>query len=155
MTEIGEDQKEKYRRQAEVVFKQNSSMMEASLRLNGEYGRWLVTSLLALHTAAIVGLFYKSLVGAPPAYFNAIIWFVLGICFGLATGFVSWLNFSFNFEQYRRWCDYRMLEDGAYWPKDVDPKINVTLYLAIVFGFLTALFFVLGMLHIWCTMQRI
>jgi len=119
---------EEYKRQAQLVYDHMKTMHEFSLKMQSEYGRWLISTLITLHTAAIAGLFYKTLDNHPP-YLSSIWWFVVGIILGLATGFLAWWNFSFAANSYHNAADHRMLNDPTYWPSTMTNQKAVTLTL--------------------------
>jgi hypothetical protein len=115
------DEDEAYKRSAEVVYNQLRHAHEFSLRTLTEYGKWLISSLLFLHGAAIGGLLFKWSGTGPPPYLASLWWFVLGVVFALGAGLSAWWNFTLAAEQYERWADHRMLNDRTYWPT---PKSN-------------------------------
>ena len=107
-----------YRRVAELEFHRLLELHEFSLKMMGDYGRWLISSLLFLHGAAIGGLLFKSGFNGAPPYLNSLWWFVAGIVLAMGAGFAAWLNFSKAAEIYHRWADHRMLTNRAFWPTD-------------------------------------
>jgi hypothetical protein len=149
------DNNSDYRRSAEVVFVQLRQMQEFSLRMMGEYGRWLISSLLFLHVAALGGLLFKAGGTAPPPYLHALWWFVAGIVLAFSAGFSAWWNFSYAAEQYHRWADHRMLTDRNYWPSGEDNSgiITFTKRVALGAGVLSILCLVGGAIHVSCTWQ--
>lgn len=146
------DADDSYRRQAEIVYVQMRQMHEFSLKMLGEYGRWLISSLLFLHGATIGGLLFKaSGTGGPPTYLNALWWFIAGIVFALAAGFSAWWNFTFAAEQYHRWADVRMLSDKTYWPgPSSNCAVEVTKWMAVIAGVLSVGCIVGGAAHVAC-----
>jgi hypothetical protein len=84
------DEDDHYGHAAEIVYVQNRQMHEYSLKMQADYGKWLVSSLLVLHGAAISGLLFKGSAGNPPPFLHAITWFVIGVVLALATGFSAW-----------------------------------------------------------------
>ena len=71
------DDTDHYKRAAEIVYVQNRQMHEFSLKMQAEYGKWLVSSLLFLHRAAIGGLLFKATGASAPVYLLGLWWFVL------------------------------------------------------------------------------
>lgn len=141
-----------YRRAAEIVFVQFQKLNESSLKMQGEYGKWLVSSLLFLHGAAIGGLLFKWSGGSAPPYLYALWWFVFGIVFALATGFSAWGNFTFAADLYNRWADVRMLTNRDHWPQpSTSCAIKATMWIAILTGVLSTICIVGGAAHVACT----
>jgi hypothetical protein len=136
---------EEYKRVAEIEFNRLRDMQEHSMKVQSEYGRWLVSSLLFLHGAAIGGLLFKTGNNGVPPYLSALWWFVGGIVLALAAGFAAWWNFTFAAQTYFKWADYRMLSDRAYWPKgEADPRIGWTLRVAVAGGLLSVACLIAG-----------
>jgi hypothetical protein len=130
---------ETYKKSAETVYTQIRQMQQFAMQMQGEYGKWLISSLLFLHGAAIGGLLFKVTSEHPPAYLSALWWFVAGILLALASGFATWCNFSFVADQFERWADHRMLIDRTYWPAEqAGNSIDVTRWVAILCGILSA-----------------
>lgn len=149
-----EDNSDSYRRAAELVYVQMREMSEFALKMQGEYGRWLVSSLLFLHGAAIGGLLFKVSNGNLPPYFDALWWFLSGILLALVAGFSAWWNFTFVAEQYYEWADVRMLTDSECWPKPgPNYAVKVTLWIAVIAGVLSAGCLIGGAAHVACSWQ--
>lgn len=148
MTEVDE----KYKRAAELVYGHNAKMHEFCIKLQAEYGKWLVSSLFVLHGAAIGGLVFKAAQTSPPAYLLAVWWFVVGLVLALATGFSAWWNFTFLAERYYRWADYRMLTDREFWPKPEEGRgIDATLWVAVTTGVLSVACLLVGAASVACS----
>lgn len=147
---VGED--DNYRRSAEVVYDHNTKMHEFCIKMQADYGKWLISSLLFLHGAAIGGLLFKAVDKNPPPYLFAVWWFVIGTILALAAGFSAWWNFTFLAERYNKWADYRMLTDRAYWPESHSTHgIDATLWIAVVTGVLSVACLLGGALSVACT----
>ena len=125
-----------YRRVAELEFNRLLELHEFSLKMMGEYGRWLISSLLFLHGAAIGGLLFKSGFNQVPPYLNSRWWFVGGIVLAMGAGFAAWFNFSKAAEIYYLRADYRMLTDRTFWPKAATGAsfVTTTKWIAIMCG---------------------
>lgn len=125
-----------YRRVAEIEFNRLLELHEFFLKMMGEYGRWLVSSLLFLHGAAIGGLLFKSGFNGVPPYLHALWWFVGGIVLAISAGFSAWWNFSTAATIYYRMADYRMLNDRNFWPRDHSGFriVTATKWIAVISG---------------------
>lgn len=151
MTQSTED--DPYRASALVVFKHNSDMRDLCLKIQSEYGRWLVTSIFFMHGSAIAGLLFKNGASKLP-YIDALCWFVAGLVLALATGFATWINFTLNANQYDKRADYRMLRDSQHWPKGSDPWIDRMMFAAITLGILSVACLIAGAGHVWLAYPR-
>ena len=103
-----------YRRSAEVVYEGLKELQGYSFRMQGEYGKWLIVSLLSLNSAAIGALLLKTGANMPIVS----IWvFVVGILLALASGLAAFYNFYLLAKAYDEMADHRMLSDRKHWPK--------------------------------------
>lgn len=138
---------EDYRESAKVVFEALSRHRNFARQMQGEYGKWLISSLLFLHTAAIGGVALKltDLKQIVPSLW----WFVIGIVFALGAGFAAWWNFSLGEGATSDMADYRMLRDPKFWPvKNGKARlIHVTFWLSVASGILSVVYLVAGA---WC-----
>lgn len=135
---------EAYKRIAEVTYRDLRNLQEFSLKMQGEYGKWLIASLLFLHGAAIGGLFFRATANSFTAT-GSLWWFVAGIILALGAGFSAFWNFFIAAQAYHEMADPRMLDDPSHWPKGGKAwPIYLTLWLAIVLGVLSALCLPMG-----------
>ncbi|CAN0510468.1 unnamed protein product, partial [Phaeothamnion confervicola] len=102
-----------YQIQARAQFDLQVKQLEYVARMQAEYGKWIVVTLLFLHTSAIAGLLYKSQVSENRI---PIVCFALGSVFAVLTGGSAWVNFSASMRIYIKFCDVRMLVNRKYWP---------------------------------------
>jgi hypothetical protein len=139
------DEDQKYLRAAELVYARMERLYEIDLKMQGDYGKWLISSLLFLHSAAIGGLLFKASGVTAPPYLYALWWFVGGIIFALGAGFSAWWNYTFSMEVYAEAADVRMLTDQARWPKwEKIKRIETTMRIAIGAGFISLFCLVCG-----------
>jgi hypothetical protein len=138
-----------YRASAELIYEHMRKMQQLCLSVMSDYGKWLVTSLLILHSGAIAALVYKNVPGSPLA--GAVVApFAIGVVLSLITGFVSWVNFALNAEKFESWADHRMLTNDDFWPGD--PRklgTQLTMYGAILVGVASAACWVWGVVAVW------
>ena len=148
---MGEADKD-YEKAAELVYEANREMHKFSIEMQGHYGKWLISSLLFLHGAAIGGLLSKWAKDSPPPFLNALWWFVIGIILALAAGFAAWWNFTFLAQRYWEWADFRMLNDRAFWPKAEQSRaIDGTLWCAVICGVLSVVCLFAGAAFVACS----
>jgi hypothetical protein len=118
--------------------------MEHARQLQADYGKWLISSLLFLHSAAIGGLAFK--LESLKQVVDSLWWFVIGILLALLSGLMSWWNFTLNDNAMQRLADHRMLTDPKYWPttSPYQRLIWFTLVMALVSGISSAACLVAG-----------
>lgn len=109
--------------------------------LQGQYGRWLISSLLIIHGAAIGFIAHSdSLSGLLiPWPFG---WLVIGLVLALACGFVTWINWSLHMALYEDvWP--QMITDSSSWPDfEKSPQtrwIAITFWLSPALGIISVL----------------
>lgn len=88
-------------------------MMSQSISAQVEYGRWLISSLLALHSAAIAGLIYSEKIKQVSPC--TVVLFLVGLVLALAAGFIAWLNFKWAYEHYRDNDNKNSRLDASTW----------------------------------------
>ncbi|MCZ7451308.1 hypothetical protein O8B93_27485 [Agrobacterium rhizogenes] len=136
---------------AEIVYKDYKEMQRATFELAGQYGRWLLASLLLIHGGALFGLFtfLSELADKPDAlarYQWTVWWFVSGLMLTLFAGLFTWLNWSMNSNNYEAWANKAMLWDSDEWVgQNVHTwGINFSYWAALVLGVLSSLCIVGG-----------
>jgi hypothetical protein len=151
---MAEEPDERYCRDAKVVFDQNTKMADKSFDAATTYGKWLVTSILALNTTGLGAVLYRASTGGP-GYAVTAFWFLAGIVLALLLGLFSWVNFDQNYREFDRRADYRMLRDRNFWPAGSDfSHIGFTYGCAIAFGVLSVAAFAAGGLHVWIVASK-
>lgn len=139
---------EHYKRAAEIVYVQMRQTYEFCLKMQSEYGKWLISTLLLVHGAAIGGLLSKAPASAP-SYLHALWWFIFGIVLALGSGFAAYWNFTFAGQHYLKNSDYRMLNDRSHWPADNFGKgITTTMWLAMACGIASVVCLIAGAAHV-------
>ncbi|MFZ5736057.1 MAG: hypothetical protein ACOY6K_04140 [Pseudomonadota bacterium] len=124
-----------YERAAEALLKKMLEMHGRAISAQIDYGKWLISSLLLMHSSAIAGLIFKAGNNGAPPYLYATGWFVFGILLALASGFSAWWNFTFAARQYDHWSNPNMLIDRTKWPSyQLAPGIASTLWTSVVCG---------------------
>ncbi|CAM5766293.1 hypothetical protein LMIY3S_01772 [Labrys miyagiensis] len=113
MGQLSEDQ---YRFVAQEVYKNERENQKTAMQLQGDYGKWLLNTLLILNGGAVIGLAQSSAFGKS-ALHEAGMWFVGGIVSALACGFVAWVNWSLLAHYYEDWADPHMTFDVERWPR--------------------------------------
>ncbi|MER9461967.1 hypothetical protein NKI80_18875 [Mesorhizobium sp. M0387] len=136
---------------AVVVYNDLKESQRATFQIAAEYGRWLIASLLLVHSGALFGLF--SLLSNPSTQqttlqvFKAPVWcFVIGLLLALLCGFSAWINWSMHASNYQTSARYDMLWDPERWVDE--PRfargLDVTNWACIVAGLLSAACIAIG-----------
>lgn len=130
---------------AEIVYKDYKEMQRVTFDLAGQYGRWLLASLLLIHGGALFGLFtfLSELADKPDAlarYQLTVWWFVSGLMLTLFAGLFTWLNWSMNSNNYEAWANKAMLWDPEKWTGDNVHTwgVNFCYWAALVLGVLSS-----------------
>jgi len=89
--------------------------------LQGQYGRWLIASLLLVHGGSIL------LLAQSPDMIKTVLpavfwWHIAGLVLALACGFTTWANWSYHIVLYDN-VSPAMIYDDNEWPK-FDPKVQ-------------------------------
>ncbi len=130
---------DEFRELSRLYYERRIEHSRTAMQLQGDYGKWLVASLLLTHGGAFVFLAQGEEFGQ--RILAAIHWWlVAGLFLALITGFVTWLNWSLHWRVFDETTSPDMIYDTERWPKDhkLDPWIDRTFYGAIVFGLLSA-----------------
>jgi hypothetical protein len=120
-------------------------------QLQGDYGKWLIASLLLVHTAALYALITTDGVRSVLGTF-ALWWFVGGLFLALLCGLVTWWNWELHVGLTERWANVNMLTSPTDWPKNepsTDFWIKLTFWLSLVLGLLSAFALLGGAYHVW------
>jgi hypothetical protein len=140
-----------YRLTASRYFDTLREDVAAYRQLQGDYGKWLIASLLLIHTAALYALITTDAVRSVLATW-ALWWFVGGLFLALLCGLVTWWNWELHVAQTIRRANVNMLTNVEFWPAD-DPstnwKIDLTYWLSLVLGLLSAFALLGGAYHVW------
>lgn len=128
-------------------------LFDHSFKLQAEYGRWLISSLLFLHSAAIAGLLFKTDAKSIP-YLTSLWWFIFGIVFALGAGLAAWWNFTFACHVYYQRVDQLLRNQPQASPIPTD-KVTATLWLSSACGVLSVLCLLAGAGAVWCSWPRI
>jgi hypothetical protein len=148
---MADEKNDNYRLIATAAFQQMEDMRSKAFTMQGDYGKWLISSLFLMHGSAIAGLIFKSAGPDAPPFLFAVSWFVAGILFALGSGFLAWLNFTFAMQQYDKWATPNMLVNAEHWPKPATSKaVDRTLWTAVVSGFLSVACLIGGAVHVLC-----
>ncbi|MBD9390240.1 hypothetical protein IB237_23850 [Agrobacterium sp. AGB01] len=136
---------------AEIVYKDYKEMHRATFELAGQYGRWLLASLLLIHGGALFGLFtfLSELADKPDAlarYQLTVWWFVIGLMLTLFAGLCTWANWTLHSDNYDGWANKPMLWDPEEWAGATRHTwaIDFFYWAALVLGVLASLCIVGG-----------
>lgn len=136
-----------------LQYQQHQEDMRAAFQLQGDYGKWLVASLLLIHGVSIWFLAESQELARTilPAVFW---WHVIGLLLALTCGFVAWINWSLHTVLYAP-LDPGMILDTRNWPQ-ADPKktdqITLTYRLSLVTGVASAICILGAAIVAYCTM---
>lgn len=134
---------------AEKAYEFNVESLKATWSLAAEYGRWLITTVAAVHFGGLYLLTNVQKVGTG-ALLAAGWVFVIGLLLILSCGFVTWINWNLHAAIYRDWSDANMLVETEKWPNPKEaekrnPWIVLTYYLSLLLGFTSVLCVPIGM----------
>lgn len=137
MTEKSESDKDPYAIVAEATHKIIVERLNKSLQLQGDYGKWLIASLLLLNGTALYSLATNVSYGRPILQSGSLWWFLGGLLLAMGSGFVAWINWGLLAADLIRQSNASMLVSRDAWPqsnKSADRYISLTFGLAIVLG---------------------
>lgn len=123
-----------------LVYDQICEFRKSALELQGQYGKWLISSLLLANGAAIGYIAGNETLSAKliPVVFY---WPVVGLFLALASGFSAWMNLGLLFDMHYE-VNPRMLFDDKAWPDHKsDPRnkwVEVTRWSAVLLGIASA-----------------
>lgn len=122
------EQAMEYRR---AYLAQQQAFHQFALRAQTEFSKWLLASLLFLHTSALGAILFKT----PAPATKAAVYFVIGVVFAIACGFVGWMNYNYLVELTGQQSDPRILviDDQVAEYKD-RWKIPATFYASVILG---------------------
>ncbi|SJM34610.1 conserved membrane hypothetical protein [Mesorhizobium delmotii] len=136
---------------AALVYHDLKTSQRATSQVAAEWGRWLIASLVLVHSGALFGMFslLNSAATQPTTLqaFKAPVWcFVVGLLLALASGFFAWINWSMHSFNYASQARYNMLWDPEKWIGDrrYVRGLDITHWGSIGSGLLSALCIALG-----------
>ncbi len=121
-------------------YEQLQENRRAASQLQGEYGRWLVASLLLVHGGSIL-LLAQSQEMVRLVLPSVFWWHVAGLLLALTSGFLAWMNWGYHMILYDK-VQPDMIYDDNSWPRfdqDVLGRIGSTFRASIAFGIASAL----------------
>lgn len=123
-----------------LLYQQYQDSKRITFQLQGDYGKWLIASLLLIHGAAVIFLAQDNELstGVLPQVFW---WHIAGLMLALICGFTVWINWSLHFSLYNS-VDPRMIVSNDFWPTwdaRTNGWIGRTHFIAIAVGILSAL----------------
>jgi hypothetical protein len=116
--------------------------------LQGQYGRWLISTLLLIHGVGI------GFIAKDPRLASLLIpWIfsemVAGLLLALLCGFITWINWSLHAVQYES-VNPAMIYDDEVWPKFDEPRgkwISLTFWLSLVAGVASSILILVAAIH--------
>jgi hypothetical protein len=138
--------RERYTFHAREIYESNKRLRMAAQAGHVDYGKWLIASMLAIHSGSIYAISnLRDHIGAKGAgdLVSAATLNVAGIAFIMVAGFLAWLNFQFAEKVYAKWSNPAILYRTGRANEELrfDP-ITPTLYGAAAGGILSWLFFI-------------
>ncbi|MDX8480451.1 hypothetical protein RFN28_18565 [Mesorhizobium sp. VK24D] len=136
-----------------AVYNDLKESQRATFQVAAEWGRWLIGSLVLVHSGALFGMFSLLNNATAAQATNALqsfkipVWcFVFGLLLALVSGLCAWVNWSMHSFNYMAQARYDMLWDPAKWVGDRKyvRGLDVTNIVSIVAGVLSALCIALG-----------
>jgi hypothetical protein len=119
---VDEDKLQDYRFQVrKLQYEHHQADVRAAFQLQGDYGKWLVASLLLIHGGAFLFLtrspdLAKSVL--PVVYW----WLIGGLMLALVCGFVAWINWDLHTVLYKP-LNAGMIVNDDQWPQ-LDARMN-------------------------------
>jgi len=136
---------------AAIVYNDLKEFQRTSFSVFAEYGKWLISSLVLIHSGALFGLFsFLDTLASNPAALGAYkfpIWcFVAGLFLALVCGFLAWINWGMHFANAQAEARADMLWDPDRWVgKPIYVRsLDVTYIGSIVAGVASALCILFG-----------
>lgn len=121
---------------AKLYYEQLQRSKDRAFQLQGDYGKWLVASLLLIHGATIAFLAQNERLAS--AVLPLVFWcHVIGLLLALICGFVTWVNWSLHASAYEEVTPYMLDGTMDNWPKFEARDffwIKPTFWIAIVAG---------------------
>jgi hypothetical protein len=136
-----------YRQVAFATFEYRKEAARICAQHQADYGKWLTTTLVAVHFGAVYLITQES--GVPiSTKVGLVALFSIGIIFGLTSGLFSFWNWQQNFRYHSQWLNTWILVDHDFWPTVSTPEgrerdrvlmesINRTYRCSIGFGVLS------------------
>ncbi len=107
-------------------------------QLQNDYGKWLITSLTAVHAGALFAIGTNQ--GFKPYFGSGVLWwFVVGLMLALFCGFTTWINWQCNARVAASFArpDFLLTEENDDWPKPSWFWVKVTYWASIGFGLIS------------------
>ena len=125
-----------------------------AFQLSADYGRWLIASLLLVHSATVAFLAQNERLASSvlPMVFG---WHVAGLLLALLCGFLVWANWSFHAAIYES-VSSSMIYDDERWPEfdsGTARWITWTYWTGIIAGILSALCILGSAVKVYCLMS--
>lgn len=125
-----------YRIVAKALFETRLEARKLCAQLQGDYGKWLTSTICALNFGAIYLI--TTIDGIDHAKkFGPIMVLIVGLCCALLCGIYAWINWNQNEKYFQTWEDPKFLVDRQFWPipNDYDAnEINRTYRASIILG---------------------
>lgn len=136
-----------------LLYHEYQETKRAAFQLQGDYGKWLIASLLLVHGAGVLFLVQNEKL--PPAVVLSIFWWpIAGLMLALVCGFITWINWGLNAQLYGP-IKASMIYNDEDWPK-FDPGtstwIGRTFRWSIAAGLLSALCILGAAVSTYCKM---
>lgn len=136
---------------AAAVFHDLKETQRATFSVFADYGKWLISSLVLIHSGALFGLFsFLDTIAQNPAAlqnYKLPIWsFVVGLFLGLTSGFFAWVNWGMHSANAADQADMEMLWNPDKWvgEKRFERGLDVTNVLAIAAGIASGVCILVG-----------
>lgn len=161
---LNEEQLKIYQKLAEPRYKSHLQTLDAARKLQQEYGKWLLATLVLINAGAVVSVAGTDQ-NSSPLFVGTGLYFILGLFFALASGFFAWLNSCKFVDKYTFIAQPNMLH-GPEWDleknaegkdKDYIKKCNqwikITFRGAVITGLLSAVALIVGAVSIWLLLR--
>jgi hypothetical protein len=140
-----------YRALAPVEYEKRLRIADANQQAQRDYGKWLLSSLLAMNGGAIIGTAAAGEI-AKDLFVASVPFFVLGIITAMISGLLTWMNWDRATDLYRDMASPNMLF-GPDWEPMPLPKTNKylerTRFFGIAIGIASAVLLIVGILAVW------
>lgn len=137
-----------------LIFEDHQKSKDRAMQLNGDYGKWLIASLLLVHGAAIAFLAQSerlSQVVLPHVFW----WHIFGLLAALTCGFLVWINWSLHAKIYDG-VHPGMIYRDDHWPNfdsSTNSWITRTHWTAIGVGIVSAICILGSAIVVYCNMK--
>lgn len=124
-----------------LLYHEYQESKRAAFQLQGDYGRWLIASLLLVHGGGVLFLVQNERLSETVVL--AIFWWpITGLMLALFCGFSTWINWSLHAGLYASSINPSMIYSDEAWPKfndNTNAWIGRTHWLSITTGLCSAL----------------